>query len=104
MVIVAILKVRQEFADQFREYEHRVAAIMQKHGGAIERTVVVPADDNGDTFREIHLIRFPHRDGFMAYQTDPDRKGLESLRQTAIVQTDVFIGEDGPDYHAAHGV
>ena len=51
MMVVAILKVRQGLAEQFRDYERRVAAIMQKHRGDIERTVVVPTADHGDTFQ-----------------------------------------------------
>lgn len=98
MIVVAILKVRRDLAEQFRDYERRVAAIMRKHGGDIEHTVVVPAADDGDTFQEIHVMRFPSQEVFMAYQADPDRRALESLRQAAIVETQVFVGEDGPDY------
>ena len=43
-------------------------------------------------------MRFPSQEVFMAYQADPDRRALESLRQAAIVETQVFVGEDGPDY------
>jgi hypothetical protein len=60
--------------------------------------VVVPTADHGDTFQEIHLIRSPTHDAFMAYQADPDRRALESLREAAIVETEIFVGEDGPDY------
>jgi antibiotic biosynthesis monooxygenase (ABM) superfamily enzyme len=98
MMIVAILKVRQGFAEQFCEYERRVAAIMRKYRGDIERTVVVPTAEDADTFQEIHLIRFPSEDAFTAYQADPERSVLEPRRQAAIVETQIFVGEDGPDY------
>jgi uncharacterized protein (DUF1330 family) len=98
MVVVAILTVRQALAEQFRDYERGVARIMGKHGGAIERTVVTPVAEDGETFREIHFIRFPDRGAFAAYQADPERQALEPARQALVVATELFVGADGPDY------
>ena len=98
MVVVAILKVRQSVVEEFRNYERRVAGVMRKHGGDIERTVVVPAGDDGDTLDEIHFIRFPDQSAFTAYQADPDRRALEPVRRAVVVDTEIFVGEDGPDY------
>ncbi|HLK92044.1 MAG TPA: DUF1330 domain-containing protein, partial [Polyangia bacterium] len=95
---VAVITVRRELADQFRDYERSVATILGRHGGRIERTVVVPASDDRETFREIHLIRFPDRDGFAAFQADPSRAELDPLRRSLIVETTILVGEDGPDY------
>ena len=97
MVVVAILRVRQSFVQQFREYERRVVRIMRNHGGEMERTVIVPAGED-ETFREIHVMRFPDQDSFGAYQGDPARRALEATRVAAIVETEIFFGEDGPVY------
>jgi uncharacterized protein (DUF1330 family) len=94
MVVVAILRVRQAFVEQFREYERRVVTIMQNHGGEIERTVIVPAGDD-ETFREIHIMRFPDQNSFGAYHADPARRALEAMREAAIIETEILFGEDG---------
>ena len=44
MLVVAILTVKREALDVFREYESRAAAIMRDYGGRIDRTVIVDTD------------------------------------------------------------
>ena len=59
---------------------------------------VVPAADDDDTLQEIHLIRFPDERAFTDYQADPDRRALEAVRRAVVLETEIFVGEDGPHY------
>ena len=101
MLVVAVLTVRSARADDFRRFETAAAAIMARHGGAIERTVrSLPAspDDGSGTFRELHLVRFPDEAAFRSYRADPELAALAELREAAIVATELWTGTDGPLY------
>jgi hypothetical protein len=84
MTLVVILTVRSEAVERFRAFERRAAAVMARHGGAIERTVVVPPARPGDCLREVHVVTFPGE--------------IAPLRDESVVGTEVLVGEDGPDY------
>ena len=98
MTLVVILTVRPAFLEQFRAFERQAAGIMARYGGAIERTVVVPPAAAGALLQEIHLVTFPGPPAFDAYRQDPDLARLAPLRETAIVGTQILIGEEGPAY------
>lgn len=98
MILVAILTVQRDSAQDFRAYEHRVAAIMGDYGGKIERTVVVQSDPHTDVFKEVHIVRFPNSDARAAYRGDARYLALAPIRERIVVSTDVLIGDDGPDY------
>ena len=98
MTIVAILTVRKEAVEEFGVYERQAAAVMAAHGGRIERTVVVAVEDQPGLVREIHVVTFPSERAFRAYRDDPRLGELAHLREGAVVGTEVFVGEDGPDY------
>lgn len=100
MTLVVILTVRSEALDKFRTFEKRAATVMAKYGGAIERTVVIPPARTGDFVKEVHLVTFPNEQALLAYQNDEDLKKLSHLRQESVVQTEIMVGEDGPDYGA----
>ena len=97
MTIVAILTVRRAALARFRAYEASAALIMARHGGAIERTVVVD-DGSGDTLREVHVVDFPSAAAWDAYRADPALAALAADRAAAVVATEVLFGEPGPDY------
>ena len=97
MTIVAILTVRRKGLEQFRVFERHAAGVMAAHGGRIERTVVVSMD-SPDLLKEIHVVTFPGVGAFRAYQADPRLGELAHLREAAVVSTEVFVGEDGPEY------
>jgi len=100
MTLVVILTVRSEALDKFRTFEKRAATVMAKYGGAIERTVVVPPSRTGDFVKEVHLVTFPNEQALLAYQNDEGLKKLSHLRQESVVQTEIMVGEDGPNYGA----
>lgn len=102
MTIVAILTVRRAGLEDFRRFERHAAEVMAAHGGRIERTVVVPGD-SPELVREIHVVTFPEAGAFRAYREDPRLGELAHLRAAAVVSTEVFVGEDGPDYGRASG-
>ena len=98
MLLVAILTVRREALADLRRYERAAAAIMARHGGAIERAVLL--DEGGARVRELHLVRFVDEVGFAAYRADPALADLRPLRDATILDTQVMQALDGPDYHA----
>ena len=98
MTLVVILTVRSEAVDKFRIFEQQAARVMAKHGGAIERTVVIAPARPGEVLKEIHIVTFPNAQALGAYREDSDLKQVAHLRDEAVVQTEMFVGEDGPDY------
>jgi hypothetical protein len=98
MTLVVILTVRSEAVERFRAFERRAAAVMARHGGAIERTVVVPPARPGDCLREVHVVTFPGEAAFAAYRSDRELREIAPLRDESVVGTEVLVGEDGPDY------
>jgi uncharacterized protein (DUF1330 family) len=97
LALVVTLVVRREAEESFRAYEHAAAAIMRRHGGAIERTVAVASTDPA-LFEEIHLVTFPDAAAFSAYQHDPALMALAPQRAAAVAETRVVLGEEGPRY------
>jgi uncharacterized protein (DUF1330 family) len=98
MTIVAILVVRRRALEEFRAFEQHAAAVMAAHGGRIERAVVTPVADAPDLVREIHVVTFPDAQAYQAYRNDPRLTERAHLRAAAVVSTEVFVGEDGPEY------
>lgn len=96
MLLVAILTVARAQLDAFRAYEHAAAKIMARHGGAIERALVV--DDGGDTLRELHVVRFASAEGFARYQQDPEHAALAEDRARCVLHTEVLRASEGPAY------
>ena|SRR5687767_4233876 len=101
MTLVAILTVRKEAIDKFRAFERHAAGVMKKHGGQIERTVVVVPDGSLEVIREIHVVTFPNEEAFAAYRKDEQLAEFAHLRDQSVVHTELFVGEDGPSYAAS---
>jgi hypothetical protein len=99
MTLVAILTVRMAELAKFRAFERRAARVMASHGGRIERTVVV-APAGAELIKEIHIVTFPDAAAFQAYRADARLGELARLREESVVDTEVLVGEAGPDYHA----
>ena len=99
MIIVAILTVRSQAREQFHAFELIASRVMARHGGAIERTVAVRDDASDERFKEIHFVRFPDREAFDAYRADEELARAAHLRDASVIATEIFIGEDGPDYN-----
>lgn len=98
MILVVILAVRPEALHQFRDFETKAAAVMAKHGGALERAVVIPPQRPGEPLREVHLVRFPDEPAFAAYRQDPALAEVRHLREASVLTTEILVGEEGPDY------
>ncbi len=98
LTLVVILTVRKDALAPFREFEHLAARVMNKHGGSIERAVVIPSTDSEDVFKEVHIVSFPHEKAFQEYQKDEALHKAAALREQAVVKTEVWRGEEGPDY------
>jgi uncharacterized protein (DUF1330 family) len=99
MTLVARLTVRREAIDDFRRFERAAAATIARHGGAIERVVVVRSAEEDELFTEIHLVTFPDDQAFEAYRGDPETVALTAVREACLVATEILFGDDGPDYH-----
>ena len=97
LTLVAILTVRRDHIAAFHRFEHAAAAIMARHGGAIERSVAVD-EPSAEHYREVHVVTFPDAASFAAYRADPALAALASLREQAIVATELLLGEDSPSY------
>ncbi len=98
MNVVTLLTVRKSALEAFRTLETHAAVVMSDYGGRIERTVVVQPENTPDVVIEIHMLTFPDQKAFAAYRRDGRLTQLDHLRRQAVVRSEVYAGEDGPDY------
>ena len=98
MTLVVILTVRSTAAAAFLAFETQAAAIMAGHGGAIERTIVMPSSDEPACFQEVHIVTFPDEAAFAAYRQDPALQAVAHLREESVIATVILAGTDGPTY------
>ena len=57
-------------------------------------------DGTSETLTEVHLVRFQNEAEFQAYRASAALAGVRHLRDASVVETELFIGEEGPDYGA----
>jgi uncharacterized protein (DUF1330 family) len=100
MIVVAIMTVRKNEIEKFRSFESKAAAIMASHGGVIERTVVIPLPISPELFKELHIVTFPSEQAFAAYRQDKALQEVAHLRAESVVETEILVGETGPNYEA----
>lgn len=100
LTLVAILTVRSDALASFREFETHAARIMARHGGRIERTVVVEQAGEPETIKEVHVVIFPSQEAFAAYRADGELARFAHLRAASVLHGEVLVGADGPDYAA----
>lgn len=98
MNAVALLTVRKRALEAFRAFETHAAMVMSDYGGRIERTVVVNPEESPDEVIEIHLLSFPDEKAFAAYRRDSRLGQLDHLRKQSVLRTELYVGEDGPEY------
>jgi hypothetical protein len=101
MTLVAILTVRKAAEEKFRAFERHALTVMKLHGGQIERTIEVTPDGDSDVFKEIHVVTFPDLHAFAAYRNDARLGEMAHLREESVVDTEIFVGEEGPTYGAS---
>ncbi|MFO0547496.1 MAG: hypothetical protein U0271_03855 [Polyangiaceae bacterium] len=100
MLLVATIHVRREALETFKIFEFEAARIMEKHGGRLERAVVLRGRHD-EPHRELHIVYFPSPDAYEAYRVSPELATFMHLRETSVLKTEIQYGEDEPDYHVA---
>ncbi len=85
---------------EFEAYESKVARIMARYGGVVERTIRTARapDDGSDEPFEVHLLKFPSRELYDAYLDDAERRSLSGERAGIITNSDILVGTPGPAY------
>jgi hypothetical protein len=99
MLIVAKLVVRRAKLDAFEEFETSAYRVIRQHGGSLEKSVRID-DGKSETLAEVHLVRFRDAAGFQAYRASTALAAVRHLRDASVVETELLIGEEGPDYGA----
>jgi uncharacterized protein (DUF1330 family) len=99
LLLIATLTVHPDKIDSFHDYERRAAKIMSRHGGRIERAVVLEKDPEDHYYRECHVVSFPGRAALDAYRDDEAFKALAGMRESCVLATAIRYGTAGEDYH-----
>lgn len=79
-----------------RDYERRAAAVMRRHGGAIERVLQPLGAGDDDAPDEVHLLAFDSAAGFAAFRADPALAELLALRDAAVSAARIYPLRDAP--------
>ena len=100
LYILVRLWIRSGLETEFEAYELKVSRIMARYGGVIERTIRTSGAsvDRSDEPFEVHVLRFPSQDLYVAYQDDAERRSLSDERAGIITKTDSLVGTPGPTY------
>ena len=94
-VLVVSLWIKDGDVTRFEALERDAALRMAKYGGRIERAIrIYEYDEKADHPFEIHVVSFPDRSAFRAYQEDPDTHNFASLRSEIISRSSVLAGYD----------
>jgi antibiotic biosynthesis monooxygenase (ABM) superfamily enzyme len=100
LYILVRLWIHEGHETEFEAYESKVARIMARYGGVIERAIrTSKAPDNGsDQPFEAHVLKFPSRELYDAYLDDAERRSLSGERAGIITNSDILVGTPGPAY------
>jgi antibiotic biosynthesis monooxygenase (ABM) superfamily enzyme len=98
LYILVRLWIHKGRETEFEAYESKVARIMARYGGAIERAIRTTRTPDGDEPFEIHLLKFPNRDRYDAYLDDAERRSLSGERAGVVANSDSVVGTPGPTY------
>ena len=100
LYIVVRLWVHSGREAEFEAYERKVARIMARYGGVIERAIRTSRalDGGSDEPFEVHVLKFASRDRYDAYRDDAERRALGDERARLIAKTDTLVGTPGADY------
>jgi|GEM_PF-1515033 len=99
LILLATLTVHPDKVDTFQDYERRASRIMARHGGRIERAVVLEPDPEDRYYREFHLVTFPDRAALAAYRDDAEFRAVSAMRESCILATAIRYGTAGEDYY-----
>lgn len=99
LYILVRLWIHKGLEAEFEAYERKVARIMARYGGVVERAIrTSKALDGSDEPFEVHVLTFPSRDLYDAYRDDAERRSLSHERAGIITRTDILVGTPGPTY------
>jgi len=94
-VLAVNLWLKDGDVTRFEAFERDAALRMAKYGGHIERAIRIDEyDGKADPPFEVHVVSFPDRSAFRAYQEDPNTHNLASLRSEIISRSSVLAGFD----------
>ncbi|MFI7211032.1 hypothetical protein ACIBP4_27205 [Micromonospora maritima] len=88
VLLVALVDLSAD-APAGRRYEDAVLALLDRHGGRLERRL-----RTGDGETEVHVIRFAARAGLDAFLADPERAALRAELGDAAPTTRVLEVHD----------
>lgn len=71
---MAVVEMAAGRAEAGHRYEDAVLALLERHGGTLERRL----RETGPAGTEVHVIRFRERAGLDAYMVDPERLALRA--------------------------
>lgn len=69
---------------------------MRRHGGELELAYELAGAQ--DTYRELHVVRFPDDAALAAYRADPELVARSAERDRAVISTEVWSAEQLPPY------
>jgi antibiotic biosynthesis monooxygenase (ABM) superfamily enzyme len=100
LYVVVRLWIHRAVEAEFEAYERKVARIMARYGGVIERAIRIStaSDDRAGEPFEVHVLKFPSRDRYDAYRDDAERRSLGDERARLIAKSDSLVGTSGPAY------
>lgn len=96
--VLALLYQRESDVQAFRAFEQDAIAIIRDHGGKLITAFVPESKEGEETPDEIHLIQFPDKPAFHAYQADPRTMALSSRRANVIAKTIVYASDEIVQY------
>lgn len=97
MLLHITLTVRRSELESFRTFEHEAARVMGKHGGAIERVLVLKTRDD-EPHKEVHLVSFPSEDAYGVFRASPEIAAFQPLRERSVLRTEIALATPGPAY------
>jgi uncharacterized protein (DUF1330 family) len=99
MLLHITLSVRRSELEAFRTFEHHAARVMSKHGGAIERVLVLKTRED-EPHKEVHILSFPSEDAYAAYRASPEIAAFQPMREVSVERTELAVATPGPNYGA----
>ena len=94
LTLVVALFVHSGREEEFERFEAAAAAVMDRHGGRIERRIRIGTPTDPGEPDEVHVVTFPDEASFERYRRDPEIAALAGLRAGAVRRTIVWRGAD----------
>ena len=72
--VVTLVDVPSASVPAFQDYEDRALALLQRHGGLVERRLRTP-----DGTTEVHVLSFASESAYRGYLAEPERVAHRAL-------------------------